>query len=158
MSEMKSEALSATETAQFLRPLDAAEAEEIAGLAVEAGETAAIAADLPPIEQVSRIRDFLETPESIDESQIRTLAFSMGSLFGVLIERTYGWSWGVVKFPDGEERYGVFSPDRRFAILPHELFFNHLSEAHVSNFVLLFGLLAKGTPKPRFENGVTLLA
>lgn len=150
--------MSTTETAQYHRALNPAEAEEIAGLAVSAGESAAIPADLPPVEQVSRIRDFLETPESIDDDQIRTLAFTAGSLFGVLIERTYGWNWGVVKFPDGEERFGVFSPDRRFAVLPHELFFNHLSEAHESNFVLLFSLLAQGTPKPRFEDGVTLLA
>ncbi len=139
------------------RELTLEEKNEIAGLAVSGGETAEIPADLPATEKAARIKTFLDTPEGIDDEQARTLAFTMGSLYGVLIEQNYGWKWAAIRFEDEEERYAVVSPDSRFAIAVHELFFNHLTGEKECRFVLLFSLLGKELPKSSGP-GITLLA
>ncbi len=143
---------------KYLRDLTAEEKSEISDLALSGGETASIPAELPPVDQAARISQFLETPETVDDDQARTLSFTLGSLYGVLVERAYGWKWAVVRFEDGEERFGVLSPDRRFGILVHEVFFNHLTGAKECRFALLFALLAKGLPKAPLGPGVSLLA
>ena len=144
--------------AKFHRELSLEEKNEIADLAVTGGESAMIPAELPPREKPAKISQFLDSPESVDPDQARSLSFTLGSLYGVLIEQVYGWRWGVARFDDGEERFGVFSPDRKFAVLVHELFYNHLIGARVSRFALLFELIGKGLPKPPITEGVTILA
>jgi hypothetical protein len=144
--------------AKFHRDLTAEEKNEISDLAITGGDAALIPADLAPSEKPARISLFLETPETIDPEQARTLSFTLGSLYGVLLEHVYGWSWAIVRFDDGEERFGVLSPDKRFGVLVHEMFFNHLTGAKECRFALLFDLLAKGLPKAPPSPGITLLS
>jgi len=144
--------------AKFHRELTLEEKSEIADLAITGGDSALIPADIPPREKPAKISQFLDTPESVDPDQARSLSFTLGSLYGVLIEQVYGWKWGIARFDDGEERFGVFSPDRKFAVLVHELFYNHLTGARESRFALLFELIGKGLPKAPTGEGVTILA
>ncbi|POZ55826.1 hypothetical protein LYSIN_00609 [Lysinibacillus sphaericus] len=77
----------------------------------------------------------------IKEDEVVEIAFEIGSLYGTIIEKEYGWKWMHVEKNDNKG-YCVVSEDNKFCCPVHNYIYTILTDIDKSNNVkLLFNML-----------------
>ncbi|UPW81835.1 hypothetical protein [Lysinibacillus sp. Ag94] len=85
---------------------------------------------------LSHYRDNKFTDEEVEE-----IAFEVGSLYGSIIEKKYGWKWRQIEKNDNRG-YCVVSEDEKYCCPVHNYIYTILTDAEKSNNVkLLFNML-----------------
>lgn len=126
-----------------VRTLKSEEMEEIRQLAVlgkKKLELDGSEEDLLAIDAIqtalSQFKEHELTAEEIEE-----ISFEMGSLYGSLIEKKYGWTWIYIK-KKGITGYCVVSEDKKFCCPVHNYVYFILTERNrTNNSKLLFNML-----------------
>ncbi|MGE7911732.1 hypothetical protein [Lysinibacillus xylanilyticus] len=76
----------------------------------------------------------------IDE-EVEEIAFEIGSLYGFIVEKKYGWKWRHIEKNDNSG-YCVVSEDQTFCCPVHNYIYTILTDTEKSNNVkLLFNML-----------------
>lgn len=77
----------------------------------------------------------------LTEDEVEEIAFEIGSLYGTMIEKEYGWKWMHVEKIDNKG-YCVVSKDHKFCCPVHNYIYTILTDTDKSNNVkLLFNML-----------------
>ncbi|WP_432703136.1 hypothetical protein [Lysinibacillus sphaericus] len=77
----------------------------------------------------------------IKDDEVVEIAFEIGSLYGTIIEKEYGWKWMHVEKNDNKG-YCVVSEDNKFCCPVHNYIYTILTDIDKSNNVkLLFNML-----------------
>lgn len=77
----------------------------------------------------------------IKEDEVVEIAFEIGSLYGTIIEKEYGWKWMHIEKNDNKS-YCVVSEDNKFCCPVHNYIYTILTDTDKSNNVkLLFNML-----------------
>ncbi|WP_339262681.1 hypothetical protein [Lysinibacillus sp. FSL K6-3209] len=77
----------------------------------------------------------------IKDDEVVEIAFEIGSLYGTIIEKEYGWKWMHVEKNDNKG-YCVVSEDNKFCCPVHNYIYTILTHIDKSNNVkLLFNML-----------------
>lgn len=77
----------------------------------------------------------------IKDDEVVEIAFEIGSLYGTIIEKEYGWKWMHVEKNDNKG-YCVVSEDNKFCCPVHNYIYTILTNIDKSNNVkLLFNML-----------------
>lgn len=77
----------------------------------------------------------------IKEDEVVEIAFEIGSLYGTIIEKEYGWKWMHVE-KNENKGYCVVSEDNKFCCPVHNYIYTILTDIDKSNNVkLLFNML-----------------
>jgi len=82
----------------------------------------------------------------VEDGEVARLIF--GSLWGEQLDKQFGWQWAKVTFHDYGDSgaFGVFSPDRSFAVYPLDFMLGCLRDPNVDVTVMLsFNMLQAGT-------------
>lgn len=83
--------------------------------------------------------------ESLPEEQLQHVALGLGGLWGEQVQKTYGWQWCYLKFPENDnELLALVSPDRAYCVLPLNFIWQHFEKPEKEETVaLLFNMLEK---------------
>lgn len=74
-------------------------------------------------------------------------AMPLGALWGVQLERRFGWQWAMLE-EDGETSIGIVDPLRSMAVYPFDYVYGCLEQGGVPTIHLAFNMLAAGQLPP----------
>ncbi len=95
---------------------------------------------------LQKMKEFVENLKIINNEELEKFAFELGSLFGNIICKEYGWEWHNITTPDNQ-LYCVSSPKNKACCICHNYFYSILNKSHSNNFTLLFNMIEKNYPK-----------
>lgn len=83
--------------------------------------------------------------KALSKEQYQLTALHLGSLWGEQVQKTYGWQWCYLKFPENDsELLALVSPDRAYCVLPLNFIWQHFEKPEKEETVaLLFNMLEK---------------
>lgn len=101
----------------------------------------------PPFEPSithSKLEEFLaNTPSAQDEEELHEQAASFGSFWGCLLVSSFDWQWIAIEYDDWRG-LGVADKERRYLILPVNLFYKLLTNANVPGPTQRFNAIREG--------------
>lgn len=101
----------------------------------------------PPFEPSitnSKIEEFLaNAPSMQDEAELYEQAASFGSFWGSLLVSSFDWEWIAIEYDDWRG-LGVADRERRYLILPVNLFYKLLTNANVPGPTQRFNAIREG--------------
>ncbi len=105
--------------------------------------------NLPPLSIVESIDSWVERAQSKDLAQLDVwteMALPIGSLWGKVLSREFGWEWTMVIFPNEAEgkAVGIFSPERDLGIFTFHEILGCLKNRALVNILVAFNMLRTG--------------
>ncbi|TKI50949.1 hypothetical protein FC756_27225 [Lysinibacillus mangiferihumi] len=126
-----------------VRELKTEEMDEIKQLSVLSKEKLALTDSVDNLKSLDTIKLTLSDyrDNEIKDDEVVEIAFEIGSLYGTIIEKEYGWKWMHVEKNDNKG-YCVVSEDNKFCCPVHNYIYTILTDTDKSNNVkLLFNML-----------------
>lgn len=129
------------------RELNLEEVQEIERLSNEAKKNVLVNANDNEIDILKKIRDFASNINSKNQELIEKNGYELGSLYGKIIEKKYGWKWYYIE-KKGEAFYCVADHNRRACCAVHNYYYSILSDKNkTNNSILLYNMIEKSYPK-----------
>jgi hypothetical protein len=92
------------------------------------------------------MNEFVENYNGNDYEELEKYGYELGSLFGNIIQKEFGWQWFYID-SDDETFYCITSPKEKACCVCHNYFYSILKQDHSNNFRLLFNMIEKEYPK-----------
>jgi len=95
---------------------------------------------------LKKMNEFIENFNSDDLEELEKYGYELGSLFGNIIRKEYGWEWFYID-SENEIFYCISSPKNKACCVCHNYIYSILLKEHSNNMRLLFNMIKKDYPK-----------